>query len=229
MEKQEQNLQFIINLNQITPEQHTLDTFMIFYNLIEERIQASVSLPNLEKLLTPIHHIRKPKYLGAVSKHIRQRNFQINFLQNSNNMKLSHYMRFQKVIYKAKNMHGLISSFSNKPLNYYNSMLHLQGNINHKFHLPNVNLDFSTPKDVIQNDSSRYISTATILSKMAYTLLDEHFDLLPIIFSDELIEYDLSTEIPSQSDLLDILFPFNVQTQIQGNPCLESYFHLHLN
>src|SRR5210317_178357 len=100
MEKQVRNLQFTIDTHKNKLSES--DNYIIYYNLIREKLQGCISLSNLLVGLHPLSMRYRPKKSNLLTLEINRGNFQINILQTSTSFDINDFFHIQKIIFLTR-------------------------------------------------------------------------------------------------------------------------------
>ena len=217
MEKQVRNLQFTIDThkNQLSES----DNYIIYYNLIREKLQGCISLSNLLVGLHPLSMRYRPKKNNLLTLEINRGNFQINILQTSTSFDINDFFHVQKIIFLTRLNKGSLLSFTNFDLNIFNSLIHIQSDF--QYHTQDSSLNFITRND-ITNVKEKNELILKKLHEMSLKLLNTHADPYPFFDSNEMSYFTNSQEI----DIFNISKEITPELEINQNPNFQDYIKM---
>jgi len=217
MEKQVRNLQFTIDThkNQLSES----DNYIIYYNLIREKLQGCISLSNLLVGLHPLSMRYRPKKNNLLTLEINRGNFQINILQTSTSFNINDFFHVQKIIFLTRLNKGSLLSFTNFDLNIFNSLIHIQSDF--QYHTQDSSLNFITRND-ITNVKEKNELILKKLHEMSLKLLNTHADPYPFFDSNEMSYFTNSQEI----DIFNISKEITPELEINQNPNFQDYIKM---
>jgi len=213
MEKQVPNLQLSMDLSSINPKKKTLKEELIGYNFLNENIQGYIRLEILTKILHPLRRFTIEKHNQKILDHVEESNFQLNLLQDSDNLNFEKFLELQKLLFIIKNLEGLVASFNFKHLGILSTLTHFQAD--HAYDLETSSLSLLPAMEFIPERKINRIHF--YLKSIAYKILGTS-DLPNILYPEDFEAYRISITRQTYPELLDLEF------NIHSNKMLESYY-----